>query len=117
MSIIKILKFRRMLIDEIRNKDFIINEQRRRLRIYEKRDDDIRAEKRENEELRRELRTANSMILRLQEDKINYLQNERDFEETNEKLETENETLKDIIKGSKTIGTARKEADKLKEVE
>ena len=117
MKIIKVLKIRKMLVDEIRNKDFRIEEQRKRLRIYEMREDDIRALQREITELRDILEQKNALIIRMQEERINYLQNEREFEETNEKLETENETLKDIIKGSKTIGTARKEADKLKEME
>lgn len=116
MSFWKILKVRKSMLLELKEKNLHIQHLKARLLIYEKRDEDIRELTRENEELRRELTNKNNVVLKLQEDKINYLQNERDFEETNEKLETENETLKDIIKGSKTISTARKEADKLKEV-
>lgn len=117
MTLIKIFKTKRILVNEIKEQNLHIEHLKQRLLIYEKNADDVRELRREKEELTRELIIKDNRIIKLQQNEINYLQNQREIEEINEKLEEKNEVLKDIIKGSKTITTARKEADKLKEVE
>ena len=114
---IKYLKAKKYLVAHIKEQNLHIEHLKRRLAIYEKRDDDIKKLQREKDELSNKVIEINSKMMALQHDKIIDLQNQREIEEANERLEEKIEVLNDIIKGSKTIGTARKEADKLKDVE
>jgi len=117
MNCLYYFKSKRDLVEKIDEQSLHIEHLKRRLQIYEKRDEDIRALTRDNENLNAKVIELNDKVLKLQDDKIIDLQNQREFEEANERLEELVEVYKDIIKGSKTITTARKKADKLKEVE
>lgn len=116
-NIIDLFKTKNQLISDIQLLQCQVERLKDVKNMYERREDDIRSKDRKIEEMSSLLNQVTKKVIQLQEERINYLQNERDFEETNEKLEQLIEVYKDIIKGSKTIGTARKEADKLKEVE
>ena len=117
MSIKDWFKAKELLIMERQDMKWHIQRLKDVKDMYERREDDIRSLTRENEELRSMLTSANNKVIQLQEDKINYLQNQRDFEESNEELEEKVEVLKDVIKGSKTIGTAKKQLEKINEVD